>query len=257
MRSIRFAVISALVVIVAGGCGIPTDRTDRPLPRAQVPFEPLPPSTSTTTTTPATTTTLPVPTTTPPPTTTSTPSTTTTTTPAPAFPENLYFLRSDELVRVRRFVGAEPRLTDIVNAFVIGPTSDEISSGIRTALSLSSMITGVTREGFTALVDLDASFLDLPGTEQIRAIGQIVYTVTGVGGGIGNVRFTFNGRRGAVPRADGRPVSKPVSRDDYASLLSIAGDDPVATVTTIADPTLASTVGSTVDTPGGSDAPRP
>lgn len=166
------------------------------------------------------------------------------------FPENLYFLRGDELVRVRRFVPVEPRLTDVIDAFVAGPTVAEIDNGIRTALSLSSMVAGVTREGFTALVDLDASFLDLPGAEQIRAIGQIVYTVTGVGGGIGNARFTFNGRRGAVPRADGQPVSKPVSRDDYASLLSNAGDEPVTTgVTTTVDSSSAEL--------GGGTAPRP
>ena len=69
-----------------------------------------------------------------------------------------------------------------------------------------------------ANVDLHASFLEIQPADQILAIAQVVCTITGLPG-IGQVRFTQQGRPTDVPRADSSLTDKPVSRDDYQSLL--------------------------------------
>lgn len=226
----RLLVIPALVgLLLLPACGVPQDATDRRLRPDEVAFEPPPEPTTTTsvapTTTPSTTTT-----TTPGPTTTAAP--TTTAPPPVSFPFMLFWVRDDEVVRVRRTLPVEATIDLVVDAFRLGPDEIEVQNNLRTALPAPSAILGVSVEAGTATVELDPSFLTLPGTEQVRGICQIVFTVTGVGG-IGLVRFSINGRRVAVPRADGQPTTRPVSRDDYALLVLDAGEALVVPTTVV------------------------
>ena len=208
----------ALVAVAAlsASCGVPRDGHDRPLRRSQVAFDPIPGATTTTRVAAGVTTTALEPSTTVAP-------TTTTTNPSLSYPFALYWIRGDQVVRVRRQLPLEPTLALVSAIFLQGPDPLELDTGLRTALPLPSSIIRVTSEAGTATVELDASFFSLGGQEQIRGIAQIVYTVTGVAG-VGRVRFAFRGRAVAVPRADGQPTSVPVSRDDYRSLVATDSD---------------------------------
>ena len=229
----RTAVAAGLaLLLLLGACGVPQDATDRHLSRDRVAFEP-PPDPTTTTTTPTTSTRPPPSSTTTTtvvgPTTTAVP--TTTLAPPASYPFMLFWLRDEQVVRVRRSLPVEATLDLVVDAFRLGPDEIEAENNLRTALPPPSAI-AVTVEAGTATVDLDPTFLTLPGSEQVRGICQIVFTVTGVGG-IGLVRFSINGRRVAVPRSDGQPTTRPVSRDDYASLVLDGGEALVVPTTTL------------------------
>ena len=225
----RSITVGVLALCLLGACGVPQDATDRPL-RGRVAFEPPPEPTTSTATTESSTSTTSTTTTIPGPTTTAVP--TTTAPPPPVFPFMLFWVRDDQIVRVRRTLAVEATLDLVVDAFRLGPDELETENNLRTALPTPSAILNIVSEAGTATVELDPSFLTLPGSEQVRGICQIVFTVTGVGG-IGLVRFSINGRRVAVPRADGQPTTKPVSRDDYASLVLDGGQALVVPTTTL------------------------
>ena len=224
----RLAMVVAVTVVVAAGCGVPRDGRDRLLRPDQIAFDPVAETTSTTSTTTTSTTT----TTIAPPPTTLAPASTTTTSPPITYPMVLYWVHNDMVVPVRRIVVADPTLDTIVGALSIGPDSSEVALGLRNALS-GTTILSVSAVGGTATVELDASFLSLLGNEQVLALAQIVHTITGVPG-IGLVRFQLAGNDLAVPRADGEPAKRPVSRDDYSPLV---GPLETTTTTTIAPTT--------------------
>ena len=68
-------------------------------------------------------------------------------------------------------------------------------------------------------MDLLPEVSALPADEQLLAVAQIVCTLTGRPG-VGQVSFTLQGARLAVPKGDGSLVSSPVARDDYAGLMA-------------------------------------
>lgn len=219
-RQMCFAIVIVSAFLVA--CGVPLDSADRPLPvnkEVQVP--------ETTTTTSTTTTT------TPPVTTAVTPTTEVPTPTRPdalAYPLDLYLVSGFRVVPVRRSdSGAD--LPSAVVALRFGPRTEDLDEGLRSAISQPEMLVDATSQGGTVTVQLDPLFLTLPGGEQRLALAQIVYTLTVLPGN-GRVRFEVDGRRLAVPRANGQPTNAPVSRDDYATLV----DQPAGTTTTTVDP---------------------
>lgn len=195
---------------VTAACGVPLDRDDRPLRSDELAFTPRtepPPTTSTTTTTrPANTTPVAPP----------------TTIRYAIYPLDVYWI-SDGLIKpVRRF-DIEANIGTAIAALTDGPRITDTFAGLRSAIPSSEMIVAATAEAGTAVVNLAPSFLTLPGTEQVLAIAQIVYTVTVVPG-LSAVEFRLQGNTLAVPTADGEPASGPVTRDDYREL--VAPPDP-------------------------------
>ncbi len=84
-------------------------------------------------------------------------------------------------------------------------------------LSDAEVIRSVDTARGRATVDLDESFSDLSGTDQLIALAEIVYTATGRPG-IGQVTFTLDGKPVEVTRADGSLTSDPLARSDYLEL---------------------------------------
>jgi spore germination protein GerM len=125
----------------------------------------------------------------------------------------VYLRTADRLVAVQRSVTADAGLDDLLGQLITGPTEVEESLGITTAVP-SGTIASVDTAGGIASVDLAASFGDIPSRDQIVALGQIVYTLTGQPG-IGGVRFTVEGEDVIVPLSDGRQSDDPLSRDDF------------------------------------------
>ena len=243
---VRGVCLLAIAVLLAG-CGVPVDHGDRPLRTNEIAFSPRTEPTTTVTTTAPSTTVAPValPTTTAAlPTTTSvaTPSTTPTatgltlTTPTPAtlivdVALDVYLVDRTGIAPIRR-PAIEASVASAIEALRAGPQSSDTDRGLRSAVPTTDMIVGAGLTDGTATVELASSFLTLPGTEQVLAIAQIVFTVTSVPGVV-RVDFTLDGQPLAVPRADGQPASGAVSRQDYASLLVTP---PLATGSTTTDP---------------------
>ena len=129
---------------------------------------------------------------------------------------NIFLLTKDRLVAVERSVPESADLADLLGFVISGPTEVEQSLGITTAVPAGTLSSVKTSRGI-AEVDLAASFGDIRSREQLLALGQIVYTLTGQPG-IGGVRFTVEGKSVTVPLADGSLSTDPLSRDDFKAL---------------------------------------
>lgn len=128
----------------------------------------------------------------------------------------VYLLSSDELVSVDRRIPTDATLDELLSLVITGPTEVEQSLGITTAVPAGTLASVDTGSGI-AEVDLTSAFGDIRSREQIFALGQIVYTLTGQPG-IGAVRFTVEGEDVTVPLSDGTSSDDPLSRDDFEAI---------------------------------------
>ena len=132
-------------------------------------------------------------------------------------PVALCFVRDGRLVIVSDEVGAPADLRAPLDALASPPA--DAGPLLRTALTEPSIVRDVRLLGGIARVDLLPEVSALSADEQLLAVAQIVCTLTGRPG-IGQVSFTLQGARLAVPKGDGSLVSSPVARDDYAGLMT-------------------------------------
>jgi hypothetical protein len=129
----------------------------------------------------------------------------------------LSFERNDRLVAVPRRLPGPASLSMLLAALRRGPTSEEVSVGVRSAIPRRGALRSVSLAGGTATVDLAPGFATLSSADQLVALAQIVYTLT-ARPGVGQIRFTLDGESTEVPRANGSLTAGRVSRDDYAVL---------------------------------------
>lgn len=198
---------TAVVVMALVSCGVPEDQIDRPVGAAEVQFGLLDPVVTTTTTT---TTTTRVP-----------PSSTTIllpTTTILSYGIDFYLIQNQRLVAVRRSTTEKPTIDAALDA-LSRPTFEEAVGGRRSELTDPGMVLSVVAKGGSATVELGEVFSTLLGSDQLLAIGQIVYTLTEVAG-IGSVAFTLGGSPLEVPGVDGGLISGPISRDDLLNLVA-------------------------------------
>lgn len=181
----------ALVVLTAG-CGLSGEDRDHPLAAADVPYDLLAPSTTTTTEPPATTTTL-------------------------AWRANLWFVISGRLEPIQRQLRTQPRVEQLLDLLLRGPGRTEPLL-LRTSLAIDDATVPRPPAGGVLTVDLADDFGARSSSEQILALGQLVFTLTEVPG-VGRVVFRINGTELAVPLPDGRLAQGSVSRDDFAALV--------------------------------------
>jgi len=136
--------------------------------------------------------------------------------PGPASePVALCFVRDGHLVAVQVALAAPVSLREPLDALAAPPRG--IDPDLRTALT-EPIVNDARLVGGIARVDLGPAVSALAGGEQLLAVAQIVCTLTGRPG-VGQVSFTLEGARLAVPKGDGSLVTSPVARDDYASLV--------------------------------------
>jgi spore germination protein GerM len=184
----RWVPAAVALALVAAGCGIPTERTPQIIPRSEVPFRLLQPTTSTTTASP------------------------------PAFvgvSEQIYLVApSQTLIPVTRDVPIPAGLEDVLRALLDGPTTAESAAGIQTFLSTGHDLLGVTQSGGVATVDFSVNPIQVVGPDQTLGIAQVVYTLTQQPGVTG-VAFEIAGQPIEVPVATGAQAAGPVNRADY------------------------------------------
>ncbi len=233
--------VTVAVTTLVSACGVPLDRTDRPLRKDELGYKPVREIPATTTTTSTTTTTIVVPssvpaTTAPPPSTALVPL---------VYPLDVFWIDPfGQIVPARRLPEGSD-LEKAINALRFGPFSTGAEGGLRSAIVDPTMIVDAKLAGGVVTIELGSEFLNLPGPEQSLGIAQIVFTVTPTG--IGRVRFRANGRPIAVPLANGQPTTGSVSRDDYSTLRAPTPVD--STTSTIND--SATTTGAVTSSTAG------
>ena len=200
------ALAVAAIVGALASCGVPEDSIDRPVRAADVQFGLLDPVVSTTTTSTTTTTTR------------VSPSIAIPTTTMELYFIDFYLIQNQRLVAVRRPTRSKPTVTDALDA-LMRPTFEEAVGGRRSELTDTDIIVSATSKGGSATVALGEPFSSMLGSDQLLAIGQIVYTLTEVAG-IGSVAFTLGGNTLEVPGVDGGLIKGPVSRDDLVTLVA-------------------------------------
>jgi hypothetical protein len=184
-RPLRAVVAGALCGLVA--CGVPVDRDARVTPSDQVPYDLL---------SPTTTSVLPG---------------------SEAGQDTTVCLESEGALlavgRDRRGAVTAESLLALVTA---GPTEGEANLGLRNAFE-EETIEAVSSSAGTATVELGEEFGELPGDQQLVAVGQVTCTLTAQSG-ITRVVFLLDGERIDVPVQGGSLVDRAVTRSDYERL---------------------------------------
>jgi spore germination protein GerM len=132
-------------------------------------------------------------------------------------PADLWFVRDDRLARVRHTVASPVTPAAVVQELLAGPTDEERSNALRSAIPDAAALDSVEVGGGVATVRLTPTFADIPAADQLLAIAQLVMTLTDLRG-IGRVGFTIGDTSPPVPLPDGASSSGTVSRDDYIVL---------------------------------------
>lgn len=128
----------------------------------------------------------------------------------------VYFLGADGLTPVaRRSEGSpSPSPAAVVRSLLQGPNGAEAAVGLHTALPADAAVRVDHVTGSVASVEFDEALTELKTTDQVGALAQIVYTLTGRPG-IRSVQFVVGGAPVDVPRADKTLTKAPVTRRDY------------------------------------------
>jgi len=183
----------AAALALAGACSAPIDSGPRTLRAASIPAD-LRGATSTTTTTVLST--------------------------GESEEVTVYFIGPDRstgnerLVPVKRFVSPPVSVEKVLQKLFAGPTTQELSNGLRTAITPDTNVLGAPVEAKIATVNVSKNFAFGQVPEQIIAFAQVVFTAVDVGGVTG-VLFAQNGHREEVPQGDGSSTSAPLGRASY------------------------------------------
>jgi spore germination protein GerM len=178
---------------VLAACGVPADNEARRLAAEEVPFQ------LTATTQPGS-------------------STTVTTAPVVAGSAVLlYFVTETGLRALPVPVSPIPDELGVMELLAVGPPDD---SGLRSVVQPGEVLSVVRdpEEDGRVVVDVGPTLVDLPASEQVLAIGQIVLTLTDRPG-VRSVAFTSEGEAISVPRADGSIIEDAVRRADLIDLI--------------------------------------
>ncbi|WP_433261165.1 GerMN domain-containing protein [Micromonospora vinacea] len=176
----------ALAVLLSG-CGVPTDDTPRTVPPPRGPLHSAEPAD--------------------------------TTAPAGSAAETLCLVRDNRIVPVVRRVDSPPTIAEQLRHLLVGPSGTERDSDLTSALPGAVNAARATVTGTQAMVTVDEP-ADVGGrSDEVLAFGQIVCTLTSRED-VTTVAFLRDGKALGVPRADGSLSSRPLTRGDYAPLIS-------------------------------------
>jgi len=149
----------------------------------------------------------------------------------------LYFISGAQLKGYPRSLATPATTNQVLTALQEGQPTGDAGVGIRSALptrTAAPINVGPDDGSGIATIELPAGFFEqIPQEDQLLAIGQIVLTITEVGG-VGQVLFTQDGQPVGVPRKGGgfSDGNEPLARRDYEELLTTT----VTTTTTTTPP---------------------
>jgi spore germination protein GerM len=148
----------------------------------------------------------------------------------------LYFIIGGQLKGYPRSLAKPLTTNSVLTALQEGPPAGDPGVGIRSAVPRRGQaVIRSTEDGSgVATIELPPGFFEqTPPEDQLLAIGQLVLTVTEVGG-IGQVLFMQSGSPLAVPRGPGGGLSngtEPLARRDYQELLNSPATTTSSTTT--------------------------
>jgi hypothetical protein len=187
------AIVAVLAVL--SGCGVTTGGRPEELPRSDVPYGLLSPTTTTDA----------------PP-----------SVPPTGSQPRVYLVSADDvLVATGRDVGgagSRARLTNLLAQLSAGPTADELDHELTTALPPGAELSVVGVEGDTVTVDLTGPGEAPSGLQSRLAVAQIVLTATSLPE-IRAVLLTSDGDPLEAPLPTGELTTAPLEADDFDSLL--------------------------------------
>jgi hypothetical protein len=91
----------------------------------------------------------------------------------------VYFVKNDRLVDVTRDV-PNRSVEEVLSALFSGPTTAEASNGLISQIPVGTVVQKVTTSDNVIRVDLSRQMVDVIGTANLQAIGQIVLTLTDI-----------------------------------------------------------------------------
>ena len=185
--------VVALTMVVAS-CGVPVERTAKPIVLSDIVLEVAPPTTSVT---------------------------------SAVEPVGvgtravvIYLIRGQGLIGRARSTNSEFTIQDLLDLLAAGPIASDILDDLSTGIDPSEpTVESVEIQDSLAYLALSNAFLEDSSVSQTLVLGQIVITLMS-NLPLDGVLFTSNGQPIAVPNADGTPVTEPLRRRDYAALLS-------------------------------------
>lgn len=130
----------------------------------------------------------------------------------------IYLERTDEtgrplLVTVARQISNDPG--NVIEALLSGPTDEEQSSGIGSAIPLGTTLLDARYTATDMIrVDVSADILDSTGDDLVSALAQIVFSLGEVSG-VERIDITVDGRAQDWPRGDGSLTADPLTAYDY------------------------------------------
>jgi hypothetical protein len=135
-------------------------------------------------------------------------------------PVALYLVRADRLQRTERRIET-PAPSRVLRQLLEGPTSQELTAGLTTAIPATVTIERLEMQSDIAVVSLAGLEQEQIRTDQLTAFAQIVATLDALPG-VEGVRFRSGGADLEVPRGDSSLTDGPLKAADYAELLQPA-----------------------------------
>lgn len=225
----RLVGMTAVLLAVAVGCGVPDSGELESIDDDGVPFDLTGTSVVTTTTS-----------TTVAPSTTESPIPTSTLAPTTTIQNelvDLYFASGSRLKPIPQQLAGQPGPEQLLAALVLGPPTGSVGVGLRAIIPRDAELSVDVVDGIV-VVDLPADLFDgMSTTDQRLVFGQIVMTMTPRR--VGQVLFTLAGEPLPVFLGDGglSEPDQPVSFDDYSQLMSSNIPEITTTTTTTEPPT--------------------
>ncbi|WP_433604883.1 GerMN domain-containing protein [Dactylosporangium sp. CA-139114] len=177
-----------LLIALTAGCGVPSERTPRPVTVAD-----RPPSVTTGTSAAS---------------------------PAPGVPvELLYLIRDADLVAVRRQAERAPTIDQQMQDLLSGPTARERNDGYVSALTGITVADVTVAHDGKVTIDVGDRSDGAGRSDEVLAYGQVVCTLTSRAD-VDGVVFRHDGQPLKVPRADGSLTDGPLTAADYAPLVA-------------------------------------
>lgn len=124
---------------------------------------------------------------------------------------------TNQLVEVIRTVPAPASVEEAMAELLSGPSGEELSSGLTSAIARGTDLLGVDgpRDGVVT-VNLSDDLSSISGQGQRLALAQVVFTVTALPA-VQGVLFAFEGELSEVPNGEGQSTAEPLDRADFAT----------------------------------------
>lgn len=131
----------------------------------------------------------------------------------------VYFVNNSNQVEAVDRSKPVAQLSTAIAALLAGPTSQEIAAGMSSAIPVGTTLDSARRSGSTAALDFSDALASVSGREQLLAFAQIVLTAESLSA-VDRVQISIAGQVVNAPEPDGTLAQGPVTRNDYASLVS-------------------------------------